>query len=155
MIYHVVKLVENHQHRELDLKPAKVKLLIRALDIRHFPSLIELMEADIKANKKPHDFTVVSTLKAIYQEVLDHNHPVQISDLAINGNDVARFGYRKKKLATYSWNSFIMYLNIPMLIQGTCSLNVFNPIKIDAASVDFPFLLFKTLIQLPNCPWLY
>jgi len=113
MIYHVVKLVENHQHRELDLKPAKVKLLIRALDIRHFPSLIELMEADIKANKKPHDFTVVSTLRAIYQEVLDHNHPVQISDLAINGNDVARFGYRRKEIGDVLMELFHYVLEHP------------------------------------------
>lgn len=94
VIYHIVKLVEHHQHRELDLNPVNIKILIRFLDIRLFPSLIELMEADIRASKEPHDFTTTETLRAVYNEVIDHKHPVLIKDLAINGNDIKRYGYK-------------------------------------------------------------
>lgn len=97
-IYHIVKLVEHHQHRELDLNPVNIKILIRYLDIRLFPSLIELMEADIRASRVPYDFTTTKTLKAVYNEVIDHNHPVLIKDLAINGNDIKRFGYKNKEI---------------------------------------------------------
>jgi len=98
MIYHVVKLIEYHQHRELDLNPVNIKMLIKALDVRLFTSLIELMIADIKSSKPPHDFSVTDELSRIYNEIVEHNHPVLIKDLAVDGNDIARLGFKRKEI---------------------------------------------------------
>ncbi len=94
-----VQLVRCHD-REIRLTPAGVRQAIVRIGEDLFPLLLEVKEADMLAQstfrreeKKAH----IGRVRELYAEILEHKDCLTLRDLAVNGNDLIKYGVRPGK----------------------------------------------------------
>ena len=94
-----VQLVRCHD-REIRLTPAGVRQAIVRIGEDLFPLLLEVKEADMLAQstfrreeKKAH----IGRVRELYAEILEHKDCLTLRDLAVNGNDLIKYGLRPGK----------------------------------------------------------
>ncbi len=90
----VTILVQEHMSRfnEPGKKLKGVKQLINRVGKDNLNDLLMLQEADIKASAPPFDFSKLARLKKAVDKVLNEKQPLNVKDLAINGNDLIKWG---------------------------------------------------------------
>jgi tRNA nucleotidyltransferase (CCA-adding enzyme) len=88
-------LIYEHMIVGNKMKDASVKRFVSRVGVPNLPLLFNLLEADLKGHKPPHDFSRIQSLKASIYEILEKNEPFSLKQLAINGSDLIDLGYVK------------------------------------------------------------
>lgn len=86
-------LIREHMERLPLLKNSSIKKFINRVGKDNFDELFELMDADIRSSKPPHDFTKLEILENEVRRILNEKEPLTIKDLEINGYDLMQIGY--------------------------------------------------------------
>ena len=110
----ILILVENHDVR-IEATPQGVKKMMMRTGADTFAKLLLLQEADNKAkNMKyfPDKMNKINDVRRIYQKVVAERHPYRISDLALNGRDLNKLGFRP---GHEIWDTLQMLLNEVLL----------------------------------------
>lgn len=92
----ILTLVECHDIR-IDQTPQSVKKMMMRTSAEIFPKLLLLQEADNKAKNMKFfadKLNKLNDVRKIYQKVIAERHPYRICDLAINGRDLNKLGFR-------------------------------------------------------------
>ena len=92
----ILILIENHDVR-IEATPVSVKRMMSRTGADLFERLIELQEADNAAKNPKYLADKLSRLndvRKIYQKVIAERHPYKINDLAVNGRDLNKLGFR-------------------------------------------------------------
>ncbi len=92
----ILVLIENHDVR-IEPTPQGVKRMMMRTGSDVFPKLLILQEADNMAKNMrffQDKLNKLNDIRRIYQKVLAERHPYRISDLAINGRDLNKLGFR-------------------------------------------------------------
>ena len=92
----ILILIENHDVR-IDATLLSVKRMMSRTGARLFEKLLALQEADNRAkNHKylPDKLNKINDVKKIYQKILAERHPYKVNDLAVNGRDLNKLGFR-------------------------------------------------------------
>ena len=96
LAHDILVLIENHDVR-IEPTPVSVKRMMSRTGAELFEKLIELQEADNAAKNPKYLSDKLSKLndaKKIYQKVTAERHPYKINDLAVNGRDLNKLGFR-------------------------------------------------------------
>lgn len=92
----ILTLIENHDVR-IEPTPQGVKRMMMRTGGELFPKLLTLQEADNKAKNMKYfqdKLNKLNEIRRIYQKIIAERHPYKISDLAINGRDLNKLGFR-------------------------------------------------------------
>jgi len=92
----ILILIENHDVR-IDATPLSVKRMMSRTGAELFEKLLELQEADNRAKNPrylPDKLNKLNDVRKIYQKVIAERHPYKINDLAVNGRDLNKLGFR-------------------------------------------------------------
>ena len=92
----ILTLVECHDIR-IDATPQSVKKMMMRTSAEVFPKLLLLQEADNKAKNMKFfadKLNKLNDVRKIYQKVIAERHPYRVCDLAINGRDLNKLGFR-------------------------------------------------------------
>lgn len=96
LAHDILILIENHDVR-IEPTPVSVKRMMSRTGAELFEKLIELQEADNAAKNPKYLSDKLSKLndaRKIYQKVIAERHPYKINDLAVNGRDLNKLGFR-------------------------------------------------------------
>jgi len=93
----VCRLVENHMYDLIgNTKKNKIRFfIIKNLDILDL--LLELMDSDGKASKSGYS-EAARHIRGVYEKMLSDGTPLTLSDLKVNGHDLAEMGYKGSEL---------------------------------------------------------
>ena len=89
-------MIENHDVR-IDTTSLSVKRMMSRTGAELFEKLLELQEADNRAKNQrylPDKLNKLNDVRKIYQKVIAERHPYKITDLAVNGRDLNKLGFR-------------------------------------------------------------
>ena len=92
----ILILIENHDVR-IDTTSLSVKRMMSRTGAELFEKLLELQEADNRAKNQrylPDKLNKLNDVRKIYQKVIAERHPYKITDLAVNGRDLNKLGFR-------------------------------------------------------------
>ncbi|MDY3928379.1 MAG: HD domain-containing protein [Clostridia bacterium] len=92
----ILLLIENHDVR-IEATPQGVKRMMMRTGADTFAKLLLMQEADNRAkNMKyfPDKMNKLNDVRRIYKKVVAERHPYRISDLAVNGRDLNKLGFR-------------------------------------------------------------
>lgn len=103
----VCKLVLNHM-TPTNLKDKSIKKLIIRLGRKNIYNLLELMKADRMAMAEEFkDYSDILNLKIKIDKIINQNEPLSIKELAINGGDLIKVGYKQGKEIGIILNSLL------------------------------------------------
>lgn len=88
-------LIGEHMVVANEMKSPALKRFIGRVRTKNLPYLYDLLNADLKGHKPPHDFYKITRLKKSIQGILDRKEPFLLTHLAVNGNDLLNIGYEK------------------------------------------------------------
>ncbi len=88
----VCLLISEHMSAVPYLRAAPIQRFINAVGVRNLPDLFDLLEADLKATKPPHDYSRLNSLKEEIQKALERGDPLAVKDLAIDGTTLLEWG---------------------------------------------------------------
>jgi tRNA nucleotidyltransferase (CCA-adding enzyme) len=86
-------LIREHMQKFPFIRNSSIKKLINRVGKDNLDELFELMDADIRASKPPHDFTELKILAEEVRRILNEKEPLTTKDLNINGYDLMTIGY--------------------------------------------------------------
>lgn len=118
----VTTLILNHDTRFRD--PAKtgrrhVRRTIQKVGPTLFPYLLDVMEADVKAQSpymRKEKLSILDETRLVYQEIIDAGDCLSLKDLKINGNHLKALGIREGKMIGAILNTLLsMVLEHPEL----------------------------------------
>ena len=92
----ILILIENHDVR-IDTTSLSVKRMMSRTGAELFEKLLELQEADNRAKNQrylPDKLNKLNDVRKIYQKVIAELQPYKITDLAVNGRDLNKLGFR-------------------------------------------------------------
>ena len=92
----ILILIENHDVR-IEPTPQGVKKMMMRTGKEIFPKLLLLQEADNRAKNMKFfqdKLNKINDVRRIYQKVVAERHPYKISDLALNGRDLNKLGFK-------------------------------------------------------------
>ncbi len=113
----ILVLVENHDVR-IEATPQGVKKMMMRTGAETFAKLLLLQEADNKAKNMKYftdKMNKINDVRKIYQKVVAERHPYRISDLAVNGRDLNKLGFRP---GHEIWDTLQMLLNEVLIDPG-------------------------------------
>jgi tRNA nucleotidyltransferase (CCA-adding enzyme) len=87
-------LIREHMGKIPFLSNSSIKKFINRVGKDNLDELFELMDADIRASKPPHDFTELKILEDDVRRILNEKEPLTTKDLKINGYDLMTIGYK-------------------------------------------------------------
>lgn len=94
IIQKVSLLVEHHmryyKHNERD----RIKRLIRDLGEENIFDLLSLQRADAMCKSKPYLLDNALEMENAVKDIINNNEPIYIKDLAVNGEDLIKIGFR-------------------------------------------------------------
>lgn len=112
----VVRLVERHMDNVNPYTPKSIRKLIRRMD-KDINLLFDLQEADVKATNAKVNLENIIEGRRLANEVWDKKLPTSKKDLAINGGDLIKIGFKPGK----ELGDFLDYL-VELVIEDN-SLN--------------------------------
>ncbi len=92
----VLQLVECHDVR-VDATPTSVKRMLARLGDERFFKLLDLQEADSRAKNPAYikeKIGRIDRVRTLAAEIIAERQPYQLSDLAVNGRDLIKCGYK-------------------------------------------------------------
>ncbi len=96
-IEYVSELVYHHMTRYEKLRTPSVKKFINKVGIYKLDDLFKLFIADRIGSKPPYEFDDIYKLKFECEKILSEKQPLNVRDLAINGNDLMNIGIPQGK----------------------------------------------------------
>jgi tRNA nucleotidyltransferase (CCA-adding enzyme) len=93
----VNKLIYNHMCRYYKYTNKSIKKLINRVGSDNLDRLYKLMVCDRFATKPPYDFEDIYMLKFKCDKFLSEKQPLDVKDLAVNGNDLISIGFKQGK----------------------------------------------------------
>ncbi len=84
------------QHNDFSKKG--LKRLINRVGKERILFLLDLQEADMKCTKEGRDISIIRKRKEEIEEILRGNEPVEKKQLAIDGNDIVKLGYKEGRI---------------------------------------------------------
>lgn len=94
----VSSLVFDHMSRYSNLKDSAVKRIITRVGIENLDDLFRLQIADIKGSAPPYDYSGIDYLKNRCEQILEQKQPLSVKDIALNGEDIMKLGYKPGRL---------------------------------------------------------
>ncbi len=87
-------LVSEHMSRFPRIRNGSLKRLINRVGDDNLEDLFDLQRADILASAPPFDFSELEAMQADINRICCQNPPMQLQDLAVNGNDLLDIGFK-------------------------------------------------------------
>ena len=147
MIYDVTHLIRNHMIAyDTSWSDAAVRRFIVRVGVPYLERLFELSLCDMWATKgsKPGElyFTAVREFRDRIQKELDKKTALSLKDLAINGNDLIKAGYKGKQIGEILDELFNKVLENPALNEKGILLELVDVI---AKEYVFPYSSEKNI----------
>lgn len=93
----VRKLIYEHMQKSQKTSDKAIKRMIKRVGEDNLERLFDLLQADIKGHKPPHNFGALNLLRENTYRILDSDEPCEQSQLAINGHDLISIGFKPGK----------------------------------------------------------
>lgn len=94
-MYSVGILIREHMSKLQNPKTSTVKKLIQRTGRENIGRLIDLMIADETGSAPPHNFKPFEDLRKKVEDIMNHNDPIHMTDLAIDGQDLIKLGFQQ------------------------------------------------------------
>ncbi|WP_240841223.1 CCA tRNA nucleotidyltransferase [Acidaminobacter sp. JC074] len=95
---HVEILISNHM-RLLDLDNNKsVKKFMNKIGLDNLSDFLELRKADILSSTTNDSIESVESMKTKFDEIIHEKAPMSVNDLALDGHDLMKLGYKGKEI---------------------------------------------------------
>ncbi|MCR8641369.1 HD domain-containing protein [Paenibacillus sp. N1-5-1-14] len=107
MISDVSVLVKEHMSRHKNTSNTVAKKFINRVGKDNINDLFDLMIADTLGSKKPHDYSDVCQLKEMCERSLNEKEPMNLKDLAINGDDLILIGFKPNRQMGQTLNNLM------------------------------------------------
>lgn len=91
-------LIKDHMTQHNDFSKKGLKRLINRVGKERILFLLDLQEADMKCTKEGRDISIIRKRKEEIEEILRGNEPVEKKQLAIDGNDIVKLGYKEGRI---------------------------------------------------------
>lgn len=88
-------LVEEHMSRFPRLRNGSLKQLVARVGEENLDDLMDLQRADIMGSAPPFDMSLLESMQAELQQILACHPPLNVKDLAVNGDDLIALGFEQ------------------------------------------------------------
>ena len=98
LIAGVKLLIKDHMTQHNDFSKKGLKRLINRVGKKRIFHLLHLQEADMKCTNKNRDTSIIEERRQEIKDILEEDEPVEKKQLAIDGNDIVKLGYKEGKI---------------------------------------------------------
>ncbi len=110
-------LILNHMNKKDKITRKACKRFINRVGVNLLDSMLDLMKADVLGGLPPFDFRALNHLMEVTKDILESKEPLQVNQLAVNGNDLKELGMKEGRRI----GEVLSYLQ--ELVLEDCNLN--------------------------------